>query len=157
LRGGLSGPDRSIGDIEETVVESSPAPDADRGSSVVAAGRRETSRERLDRNLEELTGELRVIVTGVQVLVAFLLIVPFDSGFAHVGSFERAVYFVTSILAALPICVTHLDRRQFQRLGLKNEKARITTPFLSMRARGLEPPRAFAHRLLRPRSSAQSP
>jgi len=28
-------------------------------------GRRETSHERLDRNLEELTGELRVIVTGV--------------------------------------------------------------------------------------------
>jgi hypothetical protein len=32
--------------------------------------------ERLDRNLEELTGELRVVVTGVQVLFAFLLIVP---------------------------------------------------------------------------------
>jgi hypothetical protein len=78
-----------------------PAPDADRGSRVGTAGREETSRERLDRNLEELTGELRVIVTGVQVLFAFLLIVPFNTGFAHVGSFERTVYFVTLILAAL--------------------------------------------------------
>ncbi|HEX3512190.1 MAG TPA: DUF6328 family protein [Solirubrobacteraceae bacterium] len=63
--------------------------------------RRETSRERLDRNLEELTGELRVVVTGVQVLFAFLLIVPFNTGFAHVGSFERTVYFVTLVLATL--------------------------------------------------------
>lgn len=63
--------------------------------------RHETSLERLDRNLEELTGELRVVVTGVQVLFAFLLIVPFNTGFAHVGSFERTVYFVTLVLAAL--------------------------------------------------------
>jgi len=41
--------------------------------------RHETQLERLDRNLEELTGELRVVVTGVQVLFAFLLIVPFNS------------------------------------------------------------------------------
>jgi hypothetical protein len=64
-------------------------------------GRRETPLERVDRNLEELTGELRVVVTGVQVLFAFLLIVPFDTGFAHVGSFERTVYFITLVFAAL--------------------------------------------------------
>lgn len=51
--------------------------------------RQETPHERLDRNLEELTGELRVIVTGVQVLFAFLLIVPFNTGFAGIGDFER--------------------------------------------------------------------
>jgi hypothetical protein len=64
-------------------------------------GREETPLERLDRNFAELTGELRVIVTGVQVLFAFLLIVPFNTGFAHVGTFERTVYFVTLILATL--------------------------------------------------------
>ena len=68
--------------------------------------RRETPLERLDRNLEEMTGELRVVVTGVQVLFAFLLIVPFNSGFAHVGAFERAVYFVTLVLAALAAVCT---------------------------------------------------
>lgn len=68
--------------------------------------RHETSLERLDRNLEELTGELRVVVTGVQVLFAFLLIVPFDSGFAHVGDYERTVYFVTLVLAALAAVCT---------------------------------------------------
>ncbi len=68
--------------------------------------RHETRLERLDRNLEEMTGELRVVVTGVQVLFAFLLIVPFDTGFAHVGSFERIVYFVTLLLAALAAVCT---------------------------------------------------
>lgn len=63
--------------------------------------RHETPLERLDRNLDELTGELRVVVTGIQVLFAFLLIVPFDIGFAHVGGFERTVYFVTLVLTAL--------------------------------------------------------
>jgi Family of unknown function (DUF6328) len=63
--------------------------------------RDESSLERLDRNLEEMTGELRVVVTGVQVLFAFLLIVPFDTGFAHIGRFEQIVYVVTLVLAAL--------------------------------------------------------
>ena len=74
--------------------------------SVSDGPRNETQLERLDRNLEELTGELRVVVTGVQVLFAFLLIVPFDSGFAHVGSFERTVYFVTLMFAALAAVCT---------------------------------------------------
>jgi hypothetical protein len=68
--------------------------------------RDETELQRLDRNLEELTGELRVVVTGVQVLFAFLLIVPFDTGFAHVGGFERTVYLVTLLLAALSAVCT---------------------------------------------------
>jgi hypothetical protein len=37
---------------------------------------------------EPRSGELRVVVTGVQVLFAFLLIVPFNTGFAHIGGFE---------------------------------------------------------------------
>lgn len=65
------------------------------------AGRDETSLERLDRNLDELMSELRVVVTGVQVLFAFLLVVPFDNRFAGIGPFERTVYFVTLLLAAL--------------------------------------------------------
>jgi hypothetical protein len=53
-----------------------------------------------------LTGELRVVVTGVQVLFAFLLIVPFNAEFAHIGDFERTVYFVILVLAALAAVCT---------------------------------------------------
>jgi amino acid transporter len=58
-------------------------------------GRRETDKERLDRNLNELLGELRVVMPGVQVLFAFLLAVPFNQRFGQVTGFERGVYFVT--------------------------------------------------------------
>src|SRR5439155_23001256 len=68
--------------------------------------RSEPPAERLDRNLEEMTGELRVVVTGVQVLFAFLLIVPFNSGFSGIGGFERGVYFLTPLLAALAAICT---------------------------------------------------
>jgi len=82
------------------------APMQDAQESQGGKVRDETPLERLDRNLEELTGELRVIVTGVQVLFAFLLIVPFNTGFAHVGQFEQTVYVVTLILAALAAVCT---------------------------------------------------
>jgi Family of unknown function (DUF6328) len=87
--------------------------------------RNETTLERLDRNLEELTGELRVIVTGVQVLFAFLLIVPFNTGFAHVGNFERVVYFVTLGLAALAAACTIAPSAQHRFLFRYDDKRHL--------------------------------
>jgi hypothetical protein len=88
-------------------------------------GRHETPNERLDRNLEELNGELRIVVTGVQVLFAFLLIVPFNSGFAHVHSFERTVYFVTLILAALATACTIAPSAHHRVLFRQDDKQRL--------------------------------
>ena len=65
------------------------------------ADRRETEKERLDRNLNELLGGLRVVMPGVQVLFAFLLVVPFSERFGELTGFERATYFVTLIGTAL--------------------------------------------------------
>ncbi len=86
------------------------------------ARRDETEHERLDRNLEELTGELRVVVTGVQVLFAFLLIVPFNSGFKGIGSFERTVYIVTLLLAALAAVCTIAPSAQHRFLFRLDDK-----------------------------------
>ncbi len=60
----------------------------------------ETEAERLDRNFNDLISELRVSINGVQVLFAFLLILPFSSGFGRLGATERAVYFGTLMIAA---------------------------------------------------------
>jgi O-antigen/teichoic acid export membrane protein len=64
-------------------------------------GRKETEKERLDRNLNELLGELRVALPGVQVLFAFLLAVPFNQRFGETTGFEKDVYYVTLLLTAL--------------------------------------------------------
>jgi cation transport ATPase len=61
----------------------------------------ETEKERLDRNLMELLGELRIALPGVQVLFAFLLAVPFQQGFERVTSFQRDVYFFTLCCALI--------------------------------------------------------
>jgi hypothetical protein len=58
-------------------------------------GRPESDAERVDRNLQELLGELRVALPGVQVLFAFLLVVPFNQRFAKVTDFQEKVYFAT--------------------------------------------------------------
>ena len=65
------------------------------------SGRDETPAARLDRNLQELLGELRVILPGVQVLFAFLLVVPFNQRFAAVSTFQRYLYLVTLLCAAV--------------------------------------------------------
>jgi hypothetical protein len=62
-------------------------------------GRDESEKERLDRNLGELLQELRVALPGVQVLFAFLLVVPFSQGFSGITSFQRTIYFATLLLA----------------------------------------------------------
>ena len=58
----------------------------------------ESPKERVDRELIELLNGLRVLLPGVQVLLAFLLTVPFSSGFADTTDIERIVYFVTVLL-----------------------------------------------------------
>jgi hypothetical protein len=63
--------------------------------------RDETREERLDRNTIELLNELRVAGTGIQVMFAFLLVVPFNAGWSKTTSFERTVYFVTLALVAV--------------------------------------------------------
>ena len=80
--------------------------------------RGETEMQRLDRNLTELLGELRVALPGVQVLFAFLLTVPFSQRFADVTPFQEKVYFVTLMLtavaSALLIAPTSHHRIQFR-------------------------------------------
>jgi hypothetical protein len=59
----------------------------------------ESDKERIDRELIELLNELRVALPGVQVLFAFLLVVPFQQRFASVTEFQKTVYFVGLLCA----------------------------------------------------------
>jgi uncharacterized protein involved in cysteine biosynthesis len=69
-------------------------------------GRDETEQERVDRNLQEMLGELRVALPGVQVLFAFLLVAPLNQRFAQVTSFEKTIYFATLLFTtASTVCL----------------------------------------------------
>src|SRR4029450_11550980 len=60
----------------------------------------ESAAERANRELIELLNELRVALPGVQVLFAFLLVVPFSDRFDRLDASDRRVYFA----AVLPTC-----------------------------------------------------
>ena len=65
------------------------------------ADRTDEEQERLNRQLVELLNEIRVAMPGVQVLFAFLLAVPFQQRFGQVNAFQRDVYFVALLAAAV--------------------------------------------------------
>ena len=87
--------------------------------------RGETKKERLDRNLEQLLGELRVALPGVQVLFAFLLVVPFNQRFADITSFQQTVYFAT-LLCATAACACLIAPTAHHRVEFRGkDKERI--------------------------------
>jgi len=60
---------------------------------------------RLDRELNELLQELRVIQGGILLLVGFLLVIAFSSGFERTTDFERLIYFLTLMVTGLSALV----------------------------------------------------
>ncbi|GAA2706877.1 DUF6328 family protein [Micromonospora olivasterospora] len=61
---------------------------------------RETEKQRWQRNFADLLQELRVAQTGVQILFAFLLTLPFSNGFTRATAFQKDVYVVSLLSAA---------------------------------------------------------
>jgi len=61
----------------------------------------ETPKQRINRELIELLNEIRIALPGVQVLFAFLLVVPFGPGWRHTTSLQRHAYVFSITTAAL--------------------------------------------------------
>jgi amino acid transporter len=78
----------------------------------------ETEKERIDREVIELLNELRVVLPGVQVLFAFLLILPFQAGFSEVTDVERGVYLV-AFLATTAATILLMTPASFHRLRFR--------------------------------------
>ena len=78
----------------------------------------EEEKARLDRELSETLEEIRVALPGVQVLFAFLLALPFQSGWEKVSDAQRGVYFASLCLAlvasALLIAPSAYHRSNFR-------------------------------------------
>jgi hypothetical protein len=65
----------------------------------------EAEGERLNRNFAELLQEVRVAETGVQILFAFLLTLPFTQRFADLPGRDVAAYAVSAVGAAIATVV----------------------------------------------------
>lgn len=104
-----------------------PVADGARSGDEVGSHDEETESERWRRNFGDLLQELRVAQTGVQILFAFLLTVPFAARFDAADTFQRNVYLVSllasAIAAAMLISPVAYHRALF-RLGRKPELVR---------------------------------
>src|SRR5215472_8583792 len=65
----------------------------------------ETPAERADRELIELLNELRIVLPGVTVLLAFLVAVPFAKGWAKVDTFQRDVFLVAFLATGVSVAL----------------------------------------------------
>lgn len=91
------------------------------------AHRSEEPLTRADRNFLELLQELRVALTGVQILFGFLLAASFTDRFARLDPAQRGLFVVTLLAAALTsvllVAPVAAHRSAFQ-LGRKPELVR---------------------------------
>jgi hypothetical protein len=85
----------------------------------------ESEKDRVDRELIELLNELRVALPGVQVLFAFLLLLPFQQTFDKMTELERGVYLV-AFLAALGASVLLIAPSTYHRIRFRDgDKAQM--------------------------------
>ncbi len=89
--------------------------------------RNETPLQRLDRHWAELLQEVRVVQTGVQLLTAFLLILPFQDRFWELSDRSRGLYLIAVALSVTstgclitPVAMHRLLFRQGARPQLVN-------------------------------------
>lgn len=92
----------------------------------------ETQEERLDRELEQLLQELRLALPGVQILFAFLLVVPFNNRFAKTDDLQRDVWFAALMLALgavacfiAPTAFHRIRFRDYDKEGLVTTATRL--------------------------------
>jgi VIT1/CCC1 family predicted Fe2+/Mn2+ transporter len=93
------------------------------GTSAQAKRRGETEEERLDRNLAELLQELRVAIPGIQIIFAFLLVVPFQQGWASISDTEKGIYYGTLLCTtgATVLLIAPTARHRMRFRGLDKE------------------------------------
>jgi hypothetical protein len=104
----------------------------------------EDKQERLNRELIELLNELRVALPGVQVLFAFLLVVPFQQGFTQVTELQKNVYFfcfictaLASVLLIAPSAYHRIRWRQHDKEQMLMTSNRLTIAGTACRALGM--------------------
>jgi hypothetical protein len=76
-------------------------PGPDSGKDRTPQNPEESHKARVDRELGELLQGLRVAATGVQVMFAFLLTLPFSTGFGKVDQAGRWLFYVAMLSSAV--------------------------------------------------------
>lgn len=81
-----------------------------------------TDRDELRHRYHTLLEELRVLLPGVQVLLAFLITVPFANAFEHVDGLGRSVFGI-ALWSALLSVIAFVTPTVFHRFGGRRQRA----------------------------------
>jgi SNF family Na+-dependent transporter len=89
--------------------------------------RHETETERLDRKWGDLLQELRVMQTGAQLTAGFLLTLPFQSEFAKLDAYQKTLYLVLVVVAAVTTLLVMSAVAVHRRLSGEHVKEKVVT------------------------------
>lgn len=85
-----------------------------------------------EQKMDDMLQELRILLQGVQVLTAFLIILPFSAGFEKVEQAEKWVYLVificsvsSLVLFSAPAAQHRLERPLMDRVRFKEISTRM--------------------------------
>lgn len=81
--------------------------------------------ETLDREVDELSSELRMVIPGVTVLLAFLLGLPFTSVFSELSALQSDVYFAAFLSTAVSVVFLLGEGAYHQVRGKPYSKGRL--------------------------------
>lgn len=92
---------------------------------------RDDEATRQDGDLSDLNDELRVLLPGTTTLTAFLIILPFNSGFSEIRDEQKTIYLITFLCSVLslilftaPAAQHRLQRPLRDRAAFKNTATR---------------------------------
>lgn len=85
-----------------------------------------------ENKLDDMLQELRILLQGLQVLTAFLIILPFNESFRDIDQIEKWVYMVTFlcaltglVLLSAPAAQHRIERPLMDRVRFKNLATRM--------------------------------
>ena len=100
-------------------------PAGPRAPRAVLYHRRETYAEKLDRNWAEILQELRILQTGLQLIAGFLLTLPFQNRFSALDTYQKVLYLVMVVTAAMALAVVLMPLSVHRRLFRRQVKNRL--------------------------------
>ncbi len=92
-----------------------------------------------DGDLTDLLGELRVLLPGAQTLTAFLVILPFNSGFAGIREEEKVVYLATFLCSVASLVLFTAPAAQHRLQRPLRDRERFKTTATRLMVAGLVP------------------
>jgi Family of unknown function (DUF6328) len=83
----------------------------------------EQSSARPDEDLTDLLNEIRLLLPGTLLLVAFLIALPFNAGYTRVSQFDNAVYVALFLCAILSLLLFAAPAAQHRLMSPLRDRA----------------------------------